>query len=104
MASGQTSAAAAGGGNYDVAWLDYVWNTDDTFPFVFQPGMTWGQYIDSEYRLYYDYTYQFGFAPAGNNIKFCYGTGSSMIVSDETYHMVQQNEQIVSGYHYILMA
>ena len=103
MASGQTNAAAAGGGNYDVAWLNYIWNTDDTFPFVFQPGMTWGQYIDSEYRLYYEDTYRFGFVLDGNYIRFYDGAGSSQTVSDETYHMVQQNEQIVSGNHYILM-
>ena len=48
--TGRTTARAAGGSELAVAWVEL--STTTVIPFVFEPGMTWSEYVRSGYRLY----------------------------------------------------
>ena len=49
--TGQTTARAAGGSELAVAWVKYV-NEGLEMVIAFEEGMTWEQWLNSDYHLY----------------------------------------------------
>ena len=99
--TGNTSAASSGGGsNIAIAWFDTTGS--NIIPIVFEPGMTWGEYVNSDYLLYSKVSYnnnRFGFAVDGDQINF-YNCGSSYSMVADDGAGVQPNEQIKPNYTY----
>lgn len=62
--TGRTTARAAGGSELAVAWVRH--GSGAKIPIVFEDGMTWAQWGQSEYYLYFEDSrtgYEFGLNP-----------------------------------------
>lgn len=72
--TGQTTARAAGGSELAVAWVQMSGLTEPV-TVLFEPGMTWEQYVNSEYVVHAVQSgsatpRKFGFEIGGGQVKF----------------------------------
>lgn len=99
--TGNSNAASGGGGsNLAVAW---VYDYTDKWPFVFEDGMTWSEYISSEYR-FYDGTNGFFLSATSSRVTYqsrtaSGATGSAYIYADGTF--CKGADKITPDFQYI---
>ena len=105
--TGRTTARAAGGSELAVAWVRYGSSANNAkFPIVFEEGMTWAQWGQSEYYLYYDDDrsgYQFGLNPnitTWTRVSCYWISGVNTVWDRDNSKYAEQNGPIRAGVTY----
>ena len=105
--TGESNAKRGGGSNLAVAWVSRGSLANSAkFPIVFEEGMTWAQWGQSEYYLYYDDDrsgYQFGLNPnitAWTRVSCYWISGSNTVLDKDNSKYAEQNDPIRAGVTY----